>query len=404
MLPSLGLALFLVSPALPAPAAATPAVTQDKAELRKEFEDRLAKVDKKDAQALFELGLWADGRGLGLEAKRVFRMVLDVEPDNKKAREALGYVLHEGEWVRERDLAKLLKKKEEAEYKEKGYVKVKGAWVHKSELAFAEMGFVKHEGQWVRLDDKKELDKGRVRHPLTGDWIEAGDLEQARSGKVQVGDKWVEADKADALHASWQDPWELTFGDFTLMTVLPLDKAREVANEVETTLLYAKKAIWNPELPLPKRFRLRLYDTLDLYRGFGAQSDDTGMSAFGCFYADRSSDGSIAVYYGAPNWGPYYLKHAAGLGASMAVLGSKSRPSTNWIHTGVGSYCERWSNKPHAQHFGRQYESKGGVKALRNFFEAFRISPDDMDETMQWNILPGPDTWSATPSSPMTSR
>ena len=362
------------------------AVVQGKAELRKTLDEKKAALKANDADGLYDLALWAQRKKLTTESKRLLREVLKIAPDHGKARTALGYVLYEDKWVKEHELAKIKRKKEEAENKAKGMVKVGDTWVDKEDLALAKKGFVKVRGVWWRLDDSKRLKKGYALHPETGVWIKEKDLEKARKGLFLVQGKWEPLEKADAWHKGWTNPWVLQGRDVVLVTDYDLKKAKEIMAEAETAMVYATKLLWDPRLPLPRRVLLRVYSKAPDYREYSMQTDETGFSAFGCFAAVRDPLHPIAVIYGEPNWGPYYLKHAAAMGTSLVLLGSKDTNVTNWIHTGLGSYVERFSNLAHSKHFGRQFESKGGIKDLARFWDGFRISSEDDRDTMAWNI------------------
>jgi len=370
----------------------TPAVSpsietvQSKSELRKTLGEKQAALDASDADGLYDLALWAKKKGLTTESKRLLRKVIKIAPDHGKARKTLGYVLYEDEWIKERDLAKIKRKKEEAANAEKGMVKVGGEWVKKEDLALAKRGVVKVKGVWWRLEDSKKLKKGYALHPETGTWIREKDLEKAAKGLFQVNGKWVPLEKADTYHKGWSSPWVLQTRDVTLVTDYDLKKAKEIMGEAETAMVYVTKLLWDPRLPLPRRVLLRVYSKAPDYREYSSQTDETGFSAFGCFAAVGDPQHPIGVIYGEPSWGPYYLRHAAGMGTSLVLLGSADTNVINWIHTGFGSYVERYSNLAHSKHFGRQFESKGGIKNLSRFWTGFRISSDDDQDTLAWNI------------------
>ena len=65
----------------------------------REFEDRFAFVDRKDAEDNFRLGLWARERGLEAEAVRAFLRAVAADPDHARARTALGHQRVGDRWV-----------------------------------------------------------------------------------------------------------------------------------------------------------------------------------------------------------------------------------------------------------------------------------------------------------------
>lgn len=64
-------------------------------EVRKRYEN----ADKTNADSLIEVADWASGQGLKDDATRVLRRVIDLDRDNPRAREKLGYVKRNGKWT-----------------------------------------------------------------------------------------------------------------------------------------------------------------------------------------------------------------------------------------------------------------------------------------------------------------
>jgi len=88
-----------------------------------EFDDRLAKLPADDAEAIFEFGRWLDENEWPGRAKLAYAEVLDLDPDHKGARRALGYALYEGAWVSPEELNR-----------RKGLVEFEGRWYTKHDL------------------------------------------------------------------------------------------------------------------------------------------------------------------------------------------------------------------------------------------------------------------------------
>ena len=65
----------------------------------RDFERRLARVDKGDVDRLLELAEWAKGKKLTAKARLCFRKVVKLEPDNADANLALGRVKVGDRWV-----------------------------------------------------------------------------------------------------------------------------------------------------------------------------------------------------------------------------------------------------------------------------------------------------------------
>jgi hypothetical protein len=64
-----------------------------------EYESRLASVSKTDADALYGFGAWLQENAWAGRARVVFEQVIELDPDHRDARRALGYRLYEGAWV-----------------------------------------------------------------------------------------------------------------------------------------------------------------------------------------------------------------------------------------------------------------------------------------------------------------
>lgn len=88
-----------------------------------EFDDRLGKLPADDAEAIFEFGRWLEENDWASRAKLAYAEVLDLDPDHKGARRALGYSLYEGAWVSPEELNR-----------RKGLVEFEGRWYTKHDL------------------------------------------------------------------------------------------------------------------------------------------------------------------------------------------------------------------------------------------------------------------------------
>jgi len=88
-----------------------------------DFDDRLASLPADDAEAIFEFGRWLDENEWASRAKLAYEEVLDLDPDHRGARRALGYSLYEGAWVSPEELNR-----------RKGLVEFEGRWYTKHDL------------------------------------------------------------------------------------------------------------------------------------------------------------------------------------------------------------------------------------------------------------------------------
>jgi len=87
------------------------------------YEARLKQLPFDDAEAIFEFGRWLAKNEWPSRASRAYEEVLELDPDHRGARRALGYKLFEGEWVGPDELNR-----------RQGLVKFDGRWYTKHDL------------------------------------------------------------------------------------------------------------------------------------------------------------------------------------------------------------------------------------------------------------------------------
>ncbi len=87
-----------------------------------EYEERAGQIAPGDADAWVALGRWAEGRGLGTQAREAYQRALAASPADPRANEAVGNVLLDGRWV-----------SEEEGYRARGYVRFEGEWMTPAE-------------------------------------------------------------------------------------------------------------------------------------------------------------------------------------------------------------------------------------------------------------------------------
>jgi len=87
------------------------------------YEARLKELPFDDAEAIFEFGRWLAENEWPSRAGRAYEEVLELDPDHRGARRALGYKLYEGEWVSPEELNR-----------RQGLVKFEGRWYTKHDL------------------------------------------------------------------------------------------------------------------------------------------------------------------------------------------------------------------------------------------------------------------------------
>ena len=92
-----------------------------------EYDTRAGKLGPQDVNGWRSLAQWASARGLSAQSRAAYKKVLAVAPDDKEAREALGFVQVDGRWLTE-----------EESYRARGFVKYDGEWMTPAEVQVAQ--------------------------------------------------------------------------------------------------------------------------------------------------------------------------------------------------------------------------------------------------------------------------
>jgi hypothetical protein len=129
---------------------------------------------KDDAAKLWDLQRWATEKKLEPEAKEVLLRIVELTPDDKRARKMLGHEKVDGVWMTPEEKAKHLEEKHDAEMRAKGLVPYQGGWVTPEEKAAREKGMVKDGDDWVT---EEEFHRRRGEEKKDGVWIKVGEAE-----------------------------------------------------------------------------------------------------------------------------------------------------------------------------------------------------------------------------------
>jgi hypothetical protein len=101
-----------------------------------EFDARAKKLGAQDVDGWRSLGLWAATKGLTAQSRAAYKRVLALAPDDKEAREALGFVQVGGRWLTE-----------EESYRARGFVKYDGEWMTPAEAQLAQADAAKDQAR-----------------------------------------------------------------------------------------------------------------------------------------------------------------------------------------------------------------------------------------------------------------
>jgi hypothetical protein len=113
-----------------------------------EFEQRLETLPEDDAEAIYEFGRWLEGNEWPSRARRAYEEVIEVDPDHRGARRALGYKLYEGEWVSPDELNR-----------RKGLVEFEGRWYTKHDLAEFQAEIQRNARLRESLAERREVNR-----------------------------------------------------------------------------------------------------------------------------------------------------------------------------------------------------------------------------------------------------
>ncbi|MBL8727130.1 MAG: hypothetical protein JNM25_01780 [Planctomycetes bacterium] len=372
---------------------AVPVLAQSPAKLKQELRTKEAAA-KKDPDALFEAGQWAADKELANDAKRIFQAVLKLKPDHEGANHALGNELVEGKWLPAKEADALRKKAQAAEYAAKGYVEVAGIWVEPDHVDDAKRGVFHHDGEVVTKDEKVALMKGMVRHPETGELIEAKYLEQAGKRYFPISaTRWVDEKEANQFHSDLKRPWLVRTTHCTILSTLPIAKIQEMRGEADLGVERVKPLLGGV-LPSPGRRPVILIaatesEYRDLGNGLGDGTDACGSALVREEASMRIPDvGDVrgAICNNDKNWNLRYLRHAAAITCANGVAADQGITLPLWFLHGVGSYTSRFQTDADAGWFGKLHQQKGGVRNLKGFFSGFAINGEMESTAIDYNI------------------
>ncbi|HLU39628.1 MAG TPA: hypothetical protein VK081_09590, partial [Planctomycetota bacterium] len=323
---------------------------------------------KDDVAALLQVAEAARERGLLTEWRRILQRVLTLAPDHEAANRAVGNVNYEGRWMSP-EKAEILRNRSE------GLVSVNGVWVKEAEAEDARAGVFHFGGERVTKAEYLALRAGKVRHPRTGELIDAADLEKAKNNLFPDGQGgWIDEAEADRRHADLARPWVLRTKTCIVLGSMPLKELEQHAHQYVDDAYEFALTVFGIDVQPVERPVILLVPTADRFRAVGDQIGGPS-SAYGAFLAVQPMSvpglGAQvpAVALLDPNWGVYYLKHAVGLAVAHRI-GENMLPE--WVITGVGSYTERFYSREIANWFGKQFLGAGGLIDLSSWFRGFR--------------------------------
>ncbi|MFN6145900.1 MAG: hypothetical protein ACK5AL_06050 [Planctomycetota bacterium] len=372
----------------------TAASGQSAAQLKNELKTKETAA-KKDPQKLYEVGVWAKEKALAVDAKRLFEAVLKIKPDHPGANEALGNVLVEGKWLAAKEADALRKKALAAEYTAKGFVEVAGVWVEKDKADDAKRGVFWHDGEVVAKEELVALQTGKVRHPVTGELIDAKNLEKAQGDYFPIGgDRWGDRKEADTFHSDGRRPWLVRTKRGLFVSTLPLAKIEELKGLIDAAVEKVQPVVGDRVTAAALRPVVLVAATESEYRELGQSAGD-GTDACGAFLMNEQAalklpllgDVRAAICFNHKDWGARYIRHCAALASAHGAAADGGNELPLWLLHGIGSLTSRFDSDHDAAWFGKQHVQKGGVRNLKAFFAGFEISGDMEPKDIDYNLF-----------------
>jgi hypothetical protein len=160
--------------------------------LRDQLQFRASKADT--AEARWDLYDWAKRKGFENELTYILEAIVDLKPNDRRARKLLGHKKVGGKWMSPEQEQEHLKRKFEAEQRAKGLVPYKGGWVTPEERDAREKGLMKDGDDWVT---EEEYHRRRGEKLVDGKWIKLGfkegktwSLRVTREARVNLRYEW----------------------------------------------------------------------------------------------------------------------------------------------------------------------------------------------------------------------
>jgi len=101
-----------------------------------EYDARAGKLGPQDVNGWRSLAQWASTKGLSAQSRAAYQKVLAAAPDDKEAREALGFVQVDGRWLTE-----------EESYRARGFVRYEGEWLTPAEVQLAQSNAAREQAR-----------------------------------------------------------------------------------------------------------------------------------------------------------------------------------------------------------------------------------------------------------------
>jgi hypothetical protein len=391
-----------------------------------------------DVQKLLDLAASFLGGPQQGHAEKVYKRVIEIDPENETARTALRHQPYDGKWFESfAELAKY-KREEAARMKAKGLARWKEEWVPEADVPFLSMGWTKSaDGKWtdpVAAARAKQIDEwtaaGFQFRADDNSWIAPADSDKWAALQWKCGDAWLDMAKANEFHAKLEQPWELAGEHFVTWSTCEWNVANSVrwhADKVHAEMLRIFGVA-----PTGKPHFFVLNNLQQYNQAAGNQPiliESEGISSLhGAYFADAYYDTSTqpprfegcgVSYWDSTDpklaaWGPFWVRWAAAqsfadaIDRSWAAIGAwvesagrgdlatypgpfwGEKKIPRWLRYGAASYAERFMKNPEAAEGTDPWTLRafacaeimksGGLRKLDDVF-AFRLDLADIPKS-----------------------
>lgn len=437
LLLGLGLLRTVSQPAriLPQPSAHDVVILQDGSEV-----DAKIAAAGKDVSKLLDLASSLAGGNQADAAAKVYKRVLELDPENKVAHEGLRHQFYDNKWFESFAELSKYKREEAARMKEKGLARFKDEWVPEADVPYLNMGWVREgNGPWrnpVDIAREKEIAQREAEgYRFRADdssWVAPADVDKWAAVLWKCGDEWVDMAKANEFHAVPEQAWVLTGERFVVETTIDWDGANLARWHADKSYDDLVRLFGVEPRSKP---RIVVLNSIAQYNAGAGNNpilpEFAGLSSLhGAYFADLCFDteakppqfvGCGVSYWdrkdpNAGSWGALWVRWAAAqsfadaVDPSWAAIGDRiaggesvedaafaaafwsEKKIPRWLRYGAASYVERYGKNPEAAEGTDPYglrafafdelKKAGGLRKLADVF-AFKLDVNDIPGSMR---------------------
>ena len=368
-------------------------------------------------------------------AKKVYRRVIEIEPEHAQAREALRHQKFDGQWFESFVALAKYKREQTKRMEAEGLGLVGEEWVPLADVPYRQMGWSRDaSGAWMDpavVAEAKQVEEWKAAgYQFRADdnsWVAPEDLENWTNQLWKCGDEWLDFDKANAFHATTETCWNLAGEHFITWTSANWNTGNFARWHADRTYPHLVR-IFGVEPAQPPHYFV--HPTLIAYNdaagGTVKLPESEGFSSFhGAYYSDLCFDfeAEHPGYFGMgvcywdrskpalDSWGPYWVRWAAAqsyidaIDRSWGCLGQTisekamgeigafakrfwtEKRIPRWLRYGAASYAERFLPNPEAAEGADPWDLRafafsevkkgGGLRPLEQVF-AFGLAVEDI--------------------------